>query len=44
MPQPRRTLVIFFACAMGAIYLARKRALLREHIRPIYTRLGILPK
>lgn len=32
------------ACVAGAIYLARKRALLRKHIRPIYIRLGILPK
>jgi predicted MFS family arabinose efflux permease len=32
------------ACVAGAIYLARKRQQLREHIRPIYTRLGILPK
>ena len=32
------------ACVTGAIYLARKRPQLREHIRPIYTRLGILPK
>lgn len=32
------------ACVAGAIYLARKRPELREHIRPIYTRLGILPK
>ncbi|OGA10660.1 MAG: hypothetical protein A2W68_02140 [Betaproteobacteria bacterium RIFCSPLOWO2_02_64_14] len=32
------------ACVAGAIYLARKRPQLREHIRPIYTRLGILPK
>lgn len=32
------------ACVAGAIYLARKRPLLREHIRPIYARLGILPK
>jgi MFS family permease len=32
------------ACVAGAIYLARMRPRLREHIRPIYTRLGILPK
>jgi MFS family permease len=32
------------ACVGGAIYLARKRPQLREHIRPIYARLGILPK
>jgi hypothetical protein len=30
------------ACVTGAIYLARKRPQLREHIRPIYARLGIL--
>ena len=28
-------------CAGGAIYLAQKRAQIREHIRPIYARLGI---
>jgi predicted MFS family arabinose efflux permease len=32
------------ACVLGAIYLARKRPQLREQIRPIYSRLGILPK
>jgi MFS family permease len=32
------------ACVAGAIYLARMRPRLREHMRPIYTRLGILPK
>ena len=32
------------ACVAGAIYLARKRTLLRQHIRPIYTRLGIVSK
>jgi MFS family permease len=32
------------ACAAGAIYLARRRPQLRAHIRPIYARLGIVPK
>jgi len=32
------------ACVAGAIHLARKRPQLRAHIRPIYARLGILPK
>ena len=32
------------ACVAGAIYLARMRPLLREHIRPIYSRLGIHTK
>lgn len=31
-------------CASGALYLARKRPQIREHIAPIYTRLGITPK
>jgi MFS family permease len=31
-------------CAAGALYLARKRPQIREHIRPIYRRLGILSK
>jgi len=29
------------ACAAGALYLAYKRPQIREHIRPIYARLGI---
>jgi predicted MFS family arabinose efflux permease len=32
------------ACVAGALYLARMRPRLREHIQPIYRRLGILPK
>ncbi len=31
-------------CAAGALYLARKRPQIREHIRPVYLRLGILSK
>ncbi|MGQ0751503.1 MAG: MFS transporter [Betaproteobacteria bacterium] len=31
-------------CACGALYLARKRPQIREHITPIYARLGINPK
>ena len=31
-------------CAAGALYLAYKRPQIREHIRPIYSRLGIIPK
>jgi MFS family permease len=31
-------------CACGALYLARKRPQIRQHIVPIYTRLGIRPK
>ena len=31
-------------CAAGALYLAYKRPQIREHIRPIYARLGIIPK
>ena len=30
------------ACAAGALYLAWKRPQIRAHIRPIYTRLGII--
>jgi predicted MFS family arabinose efflux permease len=30
-------------CAVGALYLAHKRPQIREHIRPIYSRLGIIP-
>ena len=29
-------------CACGALYLARRRRHIREHIRPIYARLGIM--
>jgi predicted MFS family arabinose efflux permease len=32
------------ACVAGAVYLARMRPRLREHMLPIYSRLGILPK
>lgn len=32
------------ACAGGALYLACKRPQIRAHIRPIYVRLGIIPK
>jgi MFS family permease len=31
-------------CAAGALYLAHKRPLIREHIRPVYARLRILSK
>jgi MFS family permease len=31
-------------CVAGALYLARQRARIREHIRPIYRRLGIVPE
>ena len=31
-------------CAAGALSLAYKRPQIREHIRPIYSRLGIIPK
>lgn len=31
-------------CASGALYLARKRPQIREHIAPTYARLGIAPK
>jgi predicted MFS family arabinose efflux permease len=29
-------------CAVGALYLVHKRPQIREHIRPVYSRLGIL--
>lgn len=32
------------ACAAGALYLVFMRPQIREHIRPIYERLGIIPK
>lgn len=32
------------ACAAGALYISYKRPQIREHIRPIYVRLGIIPK
>ncbi|MBI4207314.1 MAG: MFS transporter [Betaproteobacteria bacterium] len=31
-------------CAAGALYLAHKRPQIRAHIRPVYSRLGILSK
>lgn len=31
-------------CVAGALYLARQRPRIREHMRPIYSRLGIIPE
>jgi len=31
-------------CASGALYISSKRPQIRDHIRPIYVRLGIMPR